>query len=70
MITLHPQYITDTAGEQLVVLPVMEFNIIMHELEDIEDVRLYDEAERNDTGERIPMEDAFKIIEAKRNNAE
>jgi PHD/YefM family antitoxin component YafN of YafNO toxin-antitoxin module len=66
MLTVHPQYITDTAGQQLVVLPVAEFNSIMEELEDVEDVRIYDEAKKNDTGERIPMEEAFKIIEAKR----
>jgi PHD/YefM family antitoxin component YafN of YafNO toxin-antitoxin module len=66
MITVHPQYITDTAGQQLVVLPVAEFNSIIDELEELEDVRLYDEAKKNDTGERIPMEEAFKIIEAER----
>jgi hypothetical protein len=27
---------------------------------------LYDEEKKNDTGERIRMEEAFKIIEAKR----
>ena len=69
MITVHPQYITDTAGQQLVILPIGEFNSIMDELENIEDVRLYDEAKKNDTGERIPMEEAFKIIELKRNSA-
>jgi hypothetical protein len=31
--------------------------------EDEDDARAYDEAKKNDTGERIPMEDAFKIIE-------
>ena len=70
MVMVHPQYITDSAGEKLVVLPINEFNSIMEELEDIEDVRLYDEAKKNDTGERIPMEDAFKMIEAKRKNKE
>lgn len=68
MIALHPQYIKDTAGKNLVVLPQKEFDTIMEELEDIEDVRLYDEAKREDTGERIPMEEAFKMIEAKRKN--
>jgi hypothetical protein len=66
MIKIHPQYIKDTAGKNLVILPQKEFDIIMEELEDIEDVRLYDEAKKNDTGERIPMKEAFKIIEAKR----
>ena len=66
MISVHPQFITDTAGEKLVILPISEFNSIMEELEDAEDVRLYDEAKNRDTGERITMEDAFKIIEEKR----
>ena len=68
MVTVHPQYITDSAGEKLVVLPISEFNTMIEELEDMDDVRLYDEAKKNDTGERIPMEEAFKMIEAKRNN--
>ena len=66
MISVHPQFITDTAGEKLVILPISEFNSIMEELEDAEDVRLYDEAKNRDTGERITMEDAFNIIEEKR----
>ncbi len=68
MLTLHPQYIKDSAGKNLVILPELEFNSIMEELEEIEDVRLYDEAQKNDTGERIPMEEAFKMIEAKRSS--
>jgi PHD/YefM family antitoxin component YafN of YafNO toxin-antitoxin module len=70
MVMVHPQYITDTAGQKLVVLPISEFNSIMDELEDLEDIRLYDEAKKNDTGERIAMGDAFEMIEAKRKNKE
>ena len=66
MINVHPQFITDTAGKKLVVLPLKEFKTLIEELEDMEDVRLYDKAKKNDTGERIPMEEAFKMIEAKR----
>ncbi|MDB5142319.1 MAG: hypothetical protein JWQ66_1032 [Mucilaginibacter sp.] len=66
MLTVHPQYIKDTAGKSLVILPQNEFDSLMEELEDLEDIRIYDEAKKNDTGERIPMEDAFKMIEAKR----
>ena len=50
------------------ILPVKEFETLLEELEDVEDVRLYDEAKKNDTGERIPMSEVFKIIEAKRAN--
>jgi PHD/YefM family antitoxin component YafN of YafNO toxin-antitoxin module len=68
MRTVHPQYIKDTAGKNLVILPQNEFDDLMEELEELEDIRLYDEDKKNDTGERIPMEDAFKIVEAKRDN--
>lgn len=68
MVTLHPQYIKDTEGKSLVILPQNEFESLLADLEDLEDMRLYDEAKKNDTGERIPMEEAFRIIEAKRKN--
>jgi hypothetical protein len=41
----------------------------LEELDESEDVRLYDEAKKNDTGERIPMDEAFKMIEDKRNKS-
>ena len=67
MLTIHPQYIKDTNGNKsLVILPAKEFDTLMEELEDLEDIKLYDEAKKNDTGERIPMDEAFKLIEAKR----
>jgi PHD/YefM family antitoxin component YafN of YafNO toxin-antitoxin module len=70
MLTVHPQYITDIAGNKsLVILPAKEFDTLMEELEELEDIRLYDEAMKNDTGERIPMEEAFKMIEANRKNS-
>jgi PHD/YefM family antitoxin component YafN of YafNO toxin-antitoxin module len=43
MLTIHPQYITDTAGKkQAVVLPIKEYNLLLEELEELEDVKLYD----------------------------
>ena len=68
MLTIHPQYIKDTAGKNLVILPQKEFDVIISELEELEDIKLFDKAMKNDTGERIPMAEAFKIIEAKRKN--
>ena len=67
MITIHPQYITDTAGKKLVVLPVNEFNTIMEELEELEDIRLYDEAKKEDNGERVPFADYLKSAEQSMN---
>ena len=61
MIDLHPQYIKDSNGNKsLVVLPAKEFDKLMEELDDIEDVRLYDEAKKNDTGERILFSEYLK----------
>ncbi|MCX6209971.1 MAG: hypothetical protein NTZ59_10890 [Bacteroidetes bacterium] len=53
----------------MVVLPITEFNNIIEELEDVEDIKLYDVAKSNDTGERIPMEEVFRIIEDKHKNS-
>ena len=67
MYHFHPQYIKDVSGnESLVVLPAAEFRRLLEELEDMEDVRAYDAAKAEDTGERIPMDKAFAIIEAAR----
>jgi len=61
MITVHPQYIKDASGQKsLVILPAKEFNTIIEELEELEDVKLYDEAKKEDAGERILFSDYLK----------
>ncbi|MBO9595860.1 MAG: hypothetical protein J7599_23355 [Niabella sp.] len=60
MLKLHPQYITDTAGEQLVVLTKAEYNALMEELDEAMDVLLYDQAMREDDGARISLEEYLK----------
>ena len=57
MITIHIQYIKDTASKNLVILPQKEFDTLLEELEDLEDVKLYDEAKKEDTVERILFPD-------------
>lgn len=47
-------------------MPAKEFDKLMEELEDAEDQHLYNEAKKNDTGERIPFEEIVKRIESKR----
>ena len=67
MLTIHPQYIKDANGEKsLVILSAKEFESLMDELEELEDIRLYDEAKKEDTGERILFSDYLK--NRKRNN--
>ena len=61
MIAVHPQYINDINGKKsMVILPVKEFETIMEQLEDLEDVRLYDQAKKEDNGERILFSDYLK----------
>lgn len=50
---INPQYINDAKGEKaLVVLPVEEFDALMEELEELEDIRLYDEAKKENAGQK------------------
>jgi hypothetical protein len=64
---MRTQFVTDNSGNKLaVILPIKEYNKMIDELEELEDIRLYDEAIKNDTGERVSMNEAFKMIEANR----
>jgi PHD/YefM family antitoxin component YafN of YafNO toxin-antitoxin module len=65
MITITPQYIKDTAGKKLVIIPAKQFNSIMEELEDLEDIKRYDAAKKKKQT-FIDAETVFKQIEAKR----
>jgi hypothetical protein len=66
MSTLNPQYITDKKGKKIsVVLPIKEYKSIVEELEELADIKLYDEAKAaNDPS--YPIDVAFKMVEAKR----
>jgi PHD/YefM family antitoxin component YafN of YafNO toxin-antitoxin module len=67
MVTVNPQYITDNAGKKLsVIIPIADFESIMEELNELEDIRLYDEAKAANEPS-MPAIDAFKMIEANRN---
>jgi len=58
---VNPRYITDNTGRKIsVVLPMKDFKTIMEELEELENIRLYDEAKKEDTGERILFSDYLK----------
>ena len=70
MLTISPQFITDSKGEKIsVIIPIKEYEALMEELEDMEDERLYEEG-LADYEPTIPIEEAFRIIEARRNNNE
>jgi len=68
MITLVPQYITDIQGNKIsVILPVKDYECLLEEMENREDVKLYDEA-KSSKQEYLPAEEVFRSIEAKRTN--
>jgi hypothetical protein len=66
MINVHPQYIRDAEGNKtLVVLSVKEFEALIEDLEDLDDIKLYDKAKKEDDGERIPFSEYLKKRKAK-----
>jgi len=60
MHTISPQYIKDTAGRKMVVLPEKDYKKLLDELEELDDIRLYDAAKKEDSGERISFADYLK----------
>jgi len=64
--TAQPQYITDTEGNKIsVIISIEEYNALVEMLEDLDDVRFYDEAKKEDDGERILLSDYLKKRKAK-----
>lgn len=61
MLTDSPKFITDNKGKRIsVILPIEEYERILEELDDQEDIRLYEEAKKEDDGERILFSDYLK----------
>lgn len=66
---METQFLTDEKGNRTaVLLPIEKYNKLIEKLEDLEDVRLYDEAKREDDGYRISFEDYMKTRESKKSN--
>lgn len=60
------QYLTDAKGKKkAVVIPIKMYENLLDKLDELEDIRLYNEAKKNEES-YIPIDEAFKIIEAKR----
>lgn len=65
---MKEQYITDTKGRKVsVILPIRDYRKMLDKLEELEDIRAYDEAVSGKE-ESIPARQAFTEIEAKRND--
>ena len=62
MLTIHEEYLVDERGNRkAVVLPIAEWQEVLSALEDMEDVRVYDEA-KSRPSEPIPFEVAVKEL--------
>ncbi|HVW15447.1 MAG TPA: hypothetical protein VHB54_16565 [Mucilaginibacter sp.] len=65
MNAIHPQYITDEQGKKIsVVIPVDEFEQLLEELEELDDIKLFDEAEK-ESGTSMPFDEYVKQRRAK-----
>jgi PHD/YefM family antitoxin component YafN of YafNO toxin-antitoxin module len=66
MLTVNPQYIKDANGNKsLVILTAKEFETIMEKLEELEDIKLYDDVKKEDSNDRILFSEYLKNRKAK-----
>ena len=60
------RYVTDENGKRVeVIMPVEEYERMLEELEELEDVRLYDEAKaeiQREGSDVVPLEQAMREI--------
>ena len=63
MVSVHPEYVVDEHRQRkAVLLPVSEWERILEELEELDDIRAFDEAQAG-SKEAIPFEQAVREIE-------
>lgn len=63
------QFVTTDAGKKVaVILPIKEYEKMLEELDELEDIRLFDSAKKQ-SSERVPIKEAFKKLDAKRKKA-
>ena len=63
MVTMHPEYVLDEQqNRKAVVLPLAEWEQVVRELEELDDIRAYDAA-KGQADEAVPFEDAVREIE-------
>lgn len=63
------QYLTDDEGETIgVFLSIQHYNELLEQIEELEDIRLFDEAKSDKNQEAIPFQEAIEEIEQQRND--
>ena len=62
MITVHPEYVVDKDQKtKAVLVPTDEWEQIVSELEELDDIRAYDEAQSH-VADKVPFEQAVREI--------
>jgi hypothetical protein len=65
MVTLHPEYVVDEKQRRkAVLLPLAEWDRIIEDLEDLDDIRAFDAA-KADSQETVPFEQAVREIQGR-----
>ncbi len=65
---MKTQFITNDKGKRVsVILPIRDYNKMLDALEELEDIKTYDEA-RKSGEDSVLAEEAFKMIESVRND--
>jgi len=63
MVTVHPQYVVDENQQRKAVLvPLAEWERIIDELEELDDIRAYDRAKAG-ADDAVPFEQAVREME-------
>jgi PHD/YefM family antitoxin component YafN of YafNO toxin-antitoxin module len=63
---MRTQFVTDDQGKKVaVILPIKEYKKMIEDLEELEDIKLYDASKKAEL-EFIDAEQAFREIEEKR----
>ncbi len=62
MMTFHEQYIVDDEGKKKsVIIPLTDWERILEAIEELEDIRTYDEV-KSEPSDAIPLEQALNEI--------
>ncbi|TVR00162.1 MAG: hypothetical protein EA399_05340 [Desulfovibrionales bacterium] len=63
MVTIHPEYVVDAQqNRKAVLLPLADWEYIVSELEELDDIRAYDAAQQH-AADRLPFEEAVREIQ-------
>lgn len=66
MLTMHPEYVVDEkAKKKAVLVSFDEWQQLMEAIEELDDIRAYDQAKK-EPDDLLPFEEAVRQIKAKR----